>query len=62
MMITRMSATTATTMPIARAVLVPVELSPPKPWADDDVGVDPGEDEGATGTGGVKLPEEGLPP
>ena len=58
-----MSATTATMMPIAKAVLAPAELSPPEPWADGDVGVDSGEDEGdATETGGVKLPEEGLPP
>jgi len=58
-----MSVTTATMMPIARAVLVPAELIPPKPWADGDMGVDPGEDEGGgTVTGGVKLPEEGLPP
>jgi len=61
-MITTMSATTAMMMPIAKAALAPAELSPPKPWADGDVG-DPGEDEGdGTGTGGVKLPEEGLPP
>ena len=46
-------------MPIAKAALVPAELSLPGPWADGDVGIDPGEDEGK---GDVKLPEEGLPP
>ena len=62
-MTTRMSATTATMMPIAKAILVPAELRPPEPWDDSDVGVGPGEDGGDdTGTGGVKSPEEGLPP
>ena len=46
-------------MPIAKAALELAELNPP----ERDVGVDPGDDEGdATETGGVKLPEEGLPP
>ena len=58
-MVTTTSATTATIMPIAKAALVPAELSLPGPWADGDVGIDPGEDEGK---GDVKLPEEGLPP
>jgi hypothetical protein len=54
----RMRATTAMVMPIVKAAL---EI------ADGDMGLDPGEGEGegegdATETGGVKLPEEGLPP
>jgi hypothetical protein len=45
-------------MPIAKATLAAVRLRPPEPWADEDVGVDPGEEDD---TGEVVFPE-GLPP